>query len=211
MSNSNEVGTQLEIDSTSGAGLAGTPTTAMTDEPLIATFLIGGAPRSGTTYLCEALDTHPEIVIARPFIPEPKVFVTPADGPAAYRERYRRFFGPEMANRQRGEKTSTYLENADACERIWLTIPDVRIMFIVREPVARAYSNWLWSGMRGLETLSFEEAIRREGTRLSPLPPEQAYARPFDYLARADYARFARRYYPISALAEIAWRSSCTR
>src|SRR6266536_1217140 len=121
MSNLNEAGARLEAGPSGVARWASAPATATTDEALVATFLIGGAPRSGTTYLCEALDTHPDIVIARPFIPEPKVFMTPADGPSAYRERYRRFFGPETADRQRGEKTSNYLENAEACERIWST------------------------------------------------------------------------------------------
>lgn len=167
----------------------------LTDKPLVPGFLIGGAPRSGTTFLCEALDSHPGIAVARPFIPEPKVFMTPTAGPSAYRERYREFFGPETANLLRGEKTSYYLENSEACQRIKDTLPDVRIVFILREPVERAYSNWLWSRMQGLETISFEEAIELEGSRVSPLPPERSYARPYDYLTRANYAAFARRYH----------------
>ena len=157
------------------------------------TFVIGGAPRAGTTYLCHALDAHPQITLAKPFIPEPKVFMTPAPGPAGYRARYRRFFDGDVAP-ARGEKTSYYLESADACTAIRATLPEVRLVFLVREPVDRAYSNYLWSRKNGLETLGFEEAVEREGSRADPLPPEQAYARPFDYLSRGRYAHHARRY-----------------
>lgn len=53
----------------------------------------------------------------------------------------------------------------------------------------------MWSRKNGLESLSFEDAIRLEGTRENPFGPEKAYTRPFDYLIRGDYARFAARYY----------------
>ena len=66
-----------------------------------------------------------------------------------------------------------------------------QFVFILREPVARAHSNWRWSTRNGLETLPFAEAVAREGTRPSPLPPSQDYARPFDYMRRGRYATFA--------------------
>src|SRR5262245_35557105 len=39
------------------------------------TFLIAGAPRSGTTWLYHLLDRHPQIYMARPVRPEPKFFL----------------------------------------------------------------------------------------------------------------------------------------
>jgi len=159
------------------------------------TFIIGGAPRSGTTYLAEALARHPEVLMARPFIPEPKVFMGSRQPLDVYRERYRVLFDPNDSRPARGEKTSYYLEDSQACELIHSVVPNVRLLFIVREPVARAYSNYLWSTKNGLETLPFEEAVACEGQRPSPLPPEKAYARPFDYLARGDYAALAAPYF----------------
>ena len=41
------------------------------------TFIIGGAPRSGTNFLCHALDRHPAVYMAKPYMPEPKVFMGP--------------------------------------------------------------------------------------------------------------------------------------
>ncbi len=157
--------------------------------------VIGGAPRSGTTFLCECLAKHPGCFVARPFIPEPKVLMTPhPEGDMGYRARYAALFADAPTGRVLIEKTSYYFENAAARGRFARVLPRARILFILRDPVARAYSNWLWSRRNGLETLGFAEAIaaERRGDRVDPLPAERSYARPFDYLARARYGSFAR-------------------
>jgi hypothetical protein len=157
--------------------------------------VIGGAPRSGTMFLCEVLARHPQIHVAHPFIPEPKVCMTPAPrGLAEYRDRYQRLFANAPPGSVLVEKTSAYFENADALARLRDVLPAARFIFILREPVARAYSNWLRTRAQGLETLPFAEAIALEGTRANPLPPNLDYARPFDYLVRGDYGRYAERW-----------------
>jgi len=157
-------------------------------------FIIGGAPRSGTTYLCRALSGHPQVFIPRPFIPEPKVFLLPLKPGETYGDRYADIFAPAAPGQLKGEKTTNYLENAWACRLIHRTLGPVRMIFMVREPVARAYSNWLWSRLNGLEKLPFEEAVASEGKRDDPLGAENPHARPFDYLCRGDYATLARPY-----------------
>lgn len=154
--------------------------------------VIGGAPRSGTTFLCELLAKHPGVFVARPFIPEPKVLMTShPDGDAGLMKRYEGFFTDAPEGAVRVEKTSYMLENDEARERLARLLPQAKLIFILREPVARAYSNWLWSRKNGLETLSFRDAIAAEGKRPSPLPPDRAYARPFDYMTRARYGHMA--------------------
>jgi len=159
------------------------------------TFIIGGAPRAGTNFLCHALDRHPDVYMAKPYMPEPKVFMGPARPWAEYARRYAALFAGAGGRRALGEKTSYYLENEAACTLIARHLPEVRMLFSVREPVARAYSNYLWTKKNGLEDLSFEEAVRLEGRRPSPLPPERAYARPYDYLPRGHYDAFAARWF----------------
>jgi len=158
-------------------------------------FIIGGAPRSGTTFLCHVLDSHPGIQLAKPFIPEPKVFMRPEQDSDTYLDRYRAFFANAEEGKLLGEKTSYYLESASVCRHIHETLPDVRLLFIVREPVERAYSNYLWSRKNGIEDLTFEQAVELEGRRPDPMPPEKSYARPFDYLSRGDYGKFASAYF----------------
>ena len=145
------------------------------------TFIIGGAPRAGTNFLCHALDRHPDVYVAKPYMPEPKVFMGAEQPRPEYARRYAALFAAAGARTALGEKTSYYLENEAACTLIRRHLPDVHMLFVVREPVARAYSNYLWTKKNGLESLAFEEAVRLEGRRPSPLPPlpaESSYNQP---------------------------------
>jgi hypothetical protein len=155
--------------------------------------VIGGAPRSGTTFLCELLAKHPQVYVAQPYIPEPKVCMTPHPaGDSGLLSRYASFFAEAPPQSTRVEKTSYYFENAEARERLTRLLPQARFVFILREPVARAYSNWSRTRSQGLEKLPFEEAIELdERSRPVPLPSDRAYARPFDYLIRGQYGTFA--------------------
>jgi hypothetical protein len=172
--------------------MGGEPSRVSTRSP-IPDVVIGGAPRSGTMFLCELLAKHPQIYVARPFIPEPKVCMTPhPEGDAGLLKRYARFFAAAPAQFVRVEKTSYYFESTEARERLVRLLPEARFTFILREPAARAFSNWSRSRAQGLETLSFEEAVAlEERSRPIPLPPDRAYARPFDYLTRGQYGTFA--------------------
>lgn len=163
----------------------------MTDR--LPTFIIGGAPRSGTNFLCHALDRHPDVYLAKPYMPEPKIFMGPRRPRAEYLARYAGLFASAGSRRALGEKTTYYLENAQSLALIEEHLPAVRVMFLVREPVARAYSNYLWTKKNRLETLSFEDALAA-GERPSPLPADRDYARPFDYVQRGQYDIFAERY-----------------
>jgi Sulfotransferase domain len=170
--------------------MGGEPST-VSGSPLMPDIVIGGAPRSGTTFLCELLAKHPGIYVAQPFIPEPKVCMTAhPDGDVGVLRRYAEIFRNAPQSSVRIEKTSYYLENAEARERLVRLLPQTKFIFILREPVQRAYSNWMRSRLNGLETLPFEEAVEKESERPCPLPPHLAYARPFDYMTRGRYGTF---------------------
>jgi hypothetical protein len=69
--------------------------------------------------------------------------------------------------------------------------PEIRIIVILRDPVERAYSHYCMSVVRGLESLSFGQALRREGARLawSDNPaPRDAFLREASYVSRGLYA-----------------------
>jgi hypothetical protein len=152
--------------------------------------IVGGAPRSGTTLSCEILARHPDLFVLKPFIPEPKVCLLDL-GPddQAYLDHYAGLFAQAPAHACCIEKTSNYWENDVARERLARMLPETSYIFILREPIARAYSNWRWSSQNGLETLPFEQAFDRSD-RPNPLPG-RPHARPFDYLPRSEYGRLA--------------------
>jgi hypothetical protein len=166
---------------------------------LVPDFIIGGAPRSGTTYLATALDRHPQVLMAKPLVPEPKVFLGPAKSNEEYRRIYSDFFKDVEPGLLFGEKSTAYFENEDVPERLHRFFHielkrKVKLIFIVREPIARAYSNYLRTRSNGMETLSFMEAIEKEGGRPSPFPPDRDYVRPFAYASRGFYDVYADRY-----------------
>lgn len=159
------------------------------------TFIIAGAPRSGTTYLYDLFDAHPAIYMAKPRSPEPKFFLVDeeyAKGEAYYMEKY---FTLGIAFRAVGEKSTNYLENAHVAARIWHMLPDVKLIFVLRQPAERAYSNYLWSCKNGIETCSFEEALALESEREASYEPRFRYARPFSYISRGFYATHLRPYF----------------
>ncbi len=157
-------------------------------------FIIAGAPRAGTTWLCRLLERHPEIGLAQPVAPEPKFFLLDSlyeQGLSFYADRW---FGG-LPQRIVGEKSTNYLENSMVAGRIARGVPRVKLIFVLRDPVERAFSNYRWSRMNGLETASFADAIATETTR--PTPPAWRHARPFDYISRGEYARLLRPWFDL--------------
>ena len=159
------------------------------------TFIIAGAPRSGTTWLYELLDRHPDIYMAKPVRPEPKFFLVDelyARGFPYYVETW--FTGAERYA-VAGEKTTNYLESPAVAWRIHCHLPAVKLIFILRDPAHRAYSNWLWSRMNGMETEDFETALALEQEREQARAPALRYARPHAYFSRGLYAQMLRPYF----------------
>ena len=143
-------------------------------------FLVIGAPKAGTTALHAALSEHPGLYMSA--IKEPKFFLS--DGPPptkggpgdalTYREHvwrradYEALFAPAPPGTLRGESTPLYLYDRAAMGRIRDTLPQARLIVIVRDPVERAHSNWahLWSA--GLEPVAdFVRACGEEERRIA--------------------------------------------
>jgi hypothetical protein len=143
-------------------------------------FLVIGAPKAGTTALHAALGRHPALYMSP--IKEPKFFLS--DGPPptrggpgdalTYREHvwqrrdYEALFDAAPPGSLCGESTPLYLYDRDAVQRIRATIPDVRLIAVLRDPVERAHSNWthLWSA--GLEPIGdFVRACAEEQGRIN--------------------------------------------
>lgn len=149
-------------------------------------FIIGGAQRSATTYLYKLLDQHPSITMARPMRPEPKYFIRP-DYKASLASYHEACFAEAPAEAEwLGEKSTSYIEHPIAAERIAALIPDAFIIFVLRDPVERAISNYHFSAMHGLETLPLAEALAAEQGRASS---SSTSVSPFAYVERGMYAR----------------------
>ena len=91
-------------------------------------FFIIGAQRSGTTRLCQDLDSHPDISMALPHHPEPQWFLRQLswNDVHAYREKH---FLNDPIVKWLGEKSTSYLERPETAKYIKSTCTTFRVAF----------------------------------------------------------------------------------
>lgn len=155
---------------------------------------IVGAQRSGSTYLYQALDSHPQVTMARPLQPEPKFFLS-AQAVELGKEYYEESYYPDrkLDTRYLGEKSASYIESPDAARRIKSFYPNARILMILRDPVQRAYSNYRFSVMHMLEPLNFADAVGEEAERLQSSTFTTSVT-PYAYRQRGHYMNYIESY-----------------
>lgn len=152
--------------------------------------LVAGAQRCGTTYLHHLLDEHPEIAMARPARPEPRFFLDPnlfSKGLDWYEATY---FSNAETVPVHGEKSTSYMESADAAERAARMLPDADVLVMLRDPVARAISNWRFSTDSGFEQRPLDLALKESVDRPRDWDPTRTSVSPFAYLERGRYADY---------------------
>lgn len=160
---------------------------------MITRVFIVGAQRCGTTLLYRLLDAHPDVMMARPVRPEPKVFL--ADDVVGDARAYdARLFAGGATTPVRGEKATSYLEHPAALDRIAATFPEAHIVVAVRDPIERAVSNYRFSVDHGLEDRSPDAALLDD---LEGREPAWDRARtsvsPYAYVRRGHYLEGIRR------------------
>jgi hypothetical protein len=109
------------------------------------TFIYAGPPKSGSTWLGRILSEHPDV-----FVPQAKdimYFDSHYDRPISW---YHSFFARSGSASQAGEVCHNYFDYAHAAERIRTHLPDVKLLFILREPVERAVSHWVFERALGM-------------------------------------------------------------
>ncbi|MEW5691885.1 MAG: sulfotransferase domain-containing protein [Candidatus Hydrogenedentota bacterium] len=158
------------------------------------TFIIAGAPRCGTGYLYHILDSNKEIYMSKPEKPEPKFFLVDEEYNKGFEYYLKKYFSNVKSETAIGEKSTNYMESTVVPERIKKHLPDVKLIFIFRNPIKRAFSNYLWSKKNGLEKLDFYEALLKEEEREKTLDQKYRYARPYSYISRGFYARYIKNY-----------------
>lgn len=169
----------------------------MTNFSRMPNLFIIGAAKAGTTVLYDYLNQHPEVFLSRS--KEPMFFSREeyyARGLDWYAHRY--FEGAEDYP-VRVEATPHYLYwSGKVAPRIDEVYGDNPVKFIVafRDPVSRAYS-WYWNMVReDRESLSFEEALRAEESRLRQNYHElsQLGSMVYGYSAGSRYASLLQPY-----------------
>ena len=161
-------------------------------------FIIIGAPKAGTTWLYRNLASHPDVFLTPN--KEPRYYSVEEETEISFRgpgdglwmshfvrseAEYEALFAAARAGQLRGEASSDYLyRSAVSAKRIRREAPDARIVVLLRDPVHRAYSNWLHHMRDARETLPFAAAMEAEPMRI-----EFGWAWWWHYAGRGFYAR----------------------
>lgn len=160
-------------------------------------FLCVGAQKAGTTTLYEILKQHPDVYLPQK-VKETKFFVYAekfAKGISYYEQEY---FGAYKGQHAIGEVDPAMMYEEKSAQRIFETLGNtVKLIFIFRNPAARAYSHYLMSVRKGFETLPFEAALAAEDERLQSNPAQKFN---FSYRSRGYYAAQVERflkYFPL--------------
>lgn len=121
-----------------------------------------GAAKCGTTTVHRQLADFPEICMSDP--KEPVFFECRyGRGLEYYRERYFAHWSGEPII---GESRHRNLYLPHVPRRIWSVNPDAKLLVFVRNPIERAYSDWWFHVVRGIEERSFDQAITAEAVRI---------------------------------------------
>ena len=170
-------------------------------------FIIIGAQRAGTTSLYNYLCAHPAILAARR---KEMHFFNRGFGQGL--QWYWTQFPAWIERRSRwgkrtltGESTPEYMFHPHAAVRIRQTLPGVKLIILLRNPVDRAFSHYQRGRRVGYESLSFEDALeqepaRTEGEREKMLADPDYYSenyRHYSYLARGVYADQLDRWFDV--------------
>ena len=140
-------------------------------------FIIAGAAKSATTWLQQSLMQSPRVSM-------------PSHEPHFFSRRYEEGIGAYLTELGSadpgvllGEKSNSYLTEPAAAGRIRRHLPEVRLIFQLRDPVARAYSDYMMLLRRG----SVDRDIARH------LHPRHASTERF--LSDGCYAQHLSRFY----------------
>jgi lipopolysaccharide transport system ATP-binding protein len=175
---------------------------------ILPAYLIIGAQRAGTTSLYDFLCRHPDVAgptAAKTDIHWAKELHFFDDKYWLGVDWYRSFFPLAVTRaviRRRGgdllagEASPSYLFHPAVPERVATTVPDVRLIALLRDPIERAYSHYQLMVRTGREELSFEDALAAEDERLAAeeermrADPRHSSAnyRHYAYLTRGLYA-----------------------
>lgn len=151
-------------------------------------FFVIGACRAGTSALFAVLYRHPQVFM--PYVKEPHFFLTSEERIATLdremrhdlsrwkftpsvpdRFRYMQLFSGAQTYQVVGESSTGYLASHDAAQRIHASLPQAKIVAILREPVERAHAHYwfkvLWDFNR---SPTFEDLLAEETASGRQLP-----------------------------------------
>ena len=123
-------------------------------------FLVIGAMKSGTTSLFHYLQSHPQVYMSP--LKEVDFFTAELNWERGFDWYRRQFTGAGPGVTAIGEASTTYTkypEYTGVAERIAETLPDARLIYVVRDPIERIRSHYQHRSLIGAEREPLETAV----------------------------------------------------
>ncbi len=136
---------------------------------ILPTFIIPGAGKSGTSYVADVLGQHPDIFI--PVFKEPAFFSTNQEhglynkGISFYQLSFNGYKGQSHI----GEASTIYMYDPDSPSLIKKYIPDVKLIFVLRNPIDRVYSNYWQEIKAGKNLKDFKSMLFQNHPRIQEM------------------------------------------
>ena len=143
-------------------------------------FLVFGAAKSGTTSIYKYLEQHPDAFMSS--FKEPGFFAFEGEkptlnGPGAQKwvdkwvvtdlESYQKLFMDYKGEKAIGEASPYYIYYEKSAPTIYKHVPNMKLIAILRNPVDRAFSNYVWAVRDRAEKLTnFQDALAAEENRI---------------------------------------------
>ena len=163
-------------------------------------FIIIGAMKAATTSLYTYLKQHPDVFMTS--IKEPMFFNNfqketnfKLHGRKTKKittfEQYYTLFNSVKNESAIGEASPSYISNKDCPNLIHKHLPNTKIIAVLRQPVARAYSNYLHARRADRESISnFETAFNKETERKT-----ENWSPLYHYKSKGYYAEQLEQYF----------------
>ena len=160
---------------------------------------IVGAQKSGTTSLHRLLASHTDIFF--PSSPQEIHFFDIEENYAKGLDWFSALFSDRKNQSVVAQTSPLYMYMPNVPKRIHTVVPSAKIIFILRNPIDRAYSHY-WHEIRfGYENLSFVDALEAEPQRIAK---NDEYRRHYSYVDRGRYSqqilRFQELFQPTNLL-----------
>jgi hypothetical protein len=129
-----------------------------------------GAERAGTTWIAENLNKHPQICLSEPkeiyYFNKKNFYASSRTFNKNYNKKiewYKQHFVHCSKNSIKGEFCVAYLYDKHSSQKIKETFPNIKLIVSLRNPIERAYSQYLfYKYMSKREQRPFNEVIRKE-------------------------------------------------
>jgi hypothetical protein len=159
-------------------------------------FLCVGAQKAGTTTLHDILKQDENIYL--PEIKETKFFLDEGQYKKGRRYYFDSYYSNVATEALIGEIDPECMYVDYIPQRIYETLGgDIKIIFMLRNPVDRAFSHYQMSSRREREDLSFHDAVDAEETRLKAKDFKlryKSYSLNYSYIDRGYYSALIKNY-----------------